>query len=152
MVAAGRCAASQWPNDGGAARSSRAVPELHRADDIAELDVGRRDLQGDVVLQAGEPLGHGIDDAGRHRIDGTRHRIELGQAQRVGALEDVLACEVEVARPRGGERAEQLADGRRVHLAGQFGDGAAVVGGGVEQPGRVVGRHGREGRRRCRPW
>ena len=44
-----------------------------------ELDVGRRDLQGDVVGQAVEALDDGVDDADRHRVEGAGHRLDLGR-------------------------------------------------------------------------
>ena len=59
-------------------------------------------------------------------------------ASRVGALEHVLARQVEVARPRRDERGEQRADVRRLHLRRQLGDGAAIVGRAVEDARRGV--------------
>ena len=45
-----------------------------RGTDVAEVDVGRRDLEGDVVGQPVEALGDGVDDAGGHRVERARDR------------------------------------------------------------------------------
>ena len=149
--ALGRCAGEPVAERRRRRAVERAVPEAHRADDVAELDVGRRDLQGDVVLQAAEPVGDGVDDAGGHRVEGPGHGLDLRPSSRIGALEDVLARQVEVARPWRHERGEHGADVRGIHLRRQLGDGTAIVGRVVEDARRRVRLARAATRRRCRP-
>ena len=89
--------------------------------------------------QTVEPLDDGVDDPERHRVDCAGHRLDLMASLLVGALQHVLARQLEVARVRGHERGEQLADLRRCHLAGEIGDGAAVIAGVIQDARFAVG-------------
>ena len=108
------------------------------------------------MLEPSEPLGDGVDDAGGHRVEGAGHGVDLGPPGRIGALQHVLAREIEVARPGRHERGEHGADLGRLHLAASSATARRSSDASSRIPGAAYAADGRQpgddadGRDQCR--